>query len=176
MKLKIYIFLILIGIACFASLAFADEMHPVYKGSKAFQQMKQLAGSWSGTIDMGKGPQKIDAKYHVTSSGSALVETVFAGTPHEMVTVYYDDKKGRLRMTHYCGLNNQPQMILVANKDKRLKFDLDPKSSLNSSTDEHMHSLNIVFVAKDKVRQEWTQFANGKKEDVTVISFERLPK
>ena len=36
--------------------AVADEGHKPYVSSKAFEQMKQLAGKWEATMDMGKGP------------------------------------------------------------------------------------------------------------------------
>ena len=70
--------------------AVADEGHKPYVGSKAFEQMKQLAGNWEATMDMGKGPQTVKASYKLTSAGSALIETVFEGAPHEMVSVYHD--------------------------------------------------------------------------------------
>jgi hypothetical protein len=43
----------------------------------------------------------VRVEYRVTGAGSAVVETLFPGTPHEMVTVYHA-RKGVLCMTHYC--------------------------------------------------------------------------
>ncbi|MCH6580967.1 MAG: hypothetical protein IH802_11495, partial [Nitrospinae bacterium] len=76
MKMHTTILAVLIGLVASGSLSVAGEEHPTYEGSQAFQQMKQLAGHWEGTMDMGKGPQKIKASYRVTSAGSALVETI----------------------------------------------------------------------------------------------------
>ncbi len=71
--------------------------------SKDFEKMKELVGVWEGTTDMGKGMVAIKATYELTSSGNAILERLFVGLPHEMVTVYYD-YNGKLTMTHYCSL------------------------------------------------------------------------
>ena len=49
--------------------------------------------------------------YKLTGAGSALVETQFPGTGHEMVSVYHLDGDD-LRMTHYCAAGNQPRVKL----------------------------------------------------------------
>ena len=81
----------MVGLLVFGSAQVAAQEHKPYVGSQAFERMKQLVGSWEGTMDMGKGPEKIPAGYKLTSGGSAIVETVFEGTPNEMMTVYHDD-------------------------------------------------------------------------------------
>ena len=71
--------------------------------------LAQLDGKWC-KVDAEKtyGPRM--AEYRVTASGTAVVETLFPGSDHEMVSVYTKDKKsGDLLMTHYCGLGNQPR-------------------------------------------------------------------
>ena len=83
-----------------------DHAHPSYTGSDAFESMKQLVGSWDGTIDMGQGPQTITASYNLTAAGSAIVETVFEGAPHEMTSVYHDNSDRKLTMVHYCAEHN----------------------------------------------------------------------
>ena len=49
--------------------------------------------------------------YKLTGAGSALVETQFPGSSHEMVSVYHLDGED-LRMTHYCAVGNQPHVKL----------------------------------------------------------------
>lgn len=176
MKMPIYVLAILIGLVISASPSYADPEHEsmtTYEGSKAFQQMKQLAGKWEGTVDMGKGPQKIDANYRVTSAGSVLVETIFEGSPHEMVTIYHDDKKQRLGLTHYCALNNQPKMVLIENKENTLEFDLAQNAPIDAGHEPHMHALTLTFSGKNEMKQHWTQFAQGEKKMVVMISFKR---
>ena len=175
MKTHTYILAILISFLISASPGAAGEEHPVYEGSQAFQQMKQLAGNWQGSIDMGKGSQKIIASYRVTSAGSALVETIFEGTPNEMVTIYHDDKNRRLSLTHYCGLNNQPKMILIKGRENALEFDLAQDGSVDAGHEPHMHALTLTFAGKNEMKQRWTQFAQGKKKKVVMISYKRVP-
>ncbi len=174
MKMHTYIFTILIGFLTFGSASADSGEHQLYEGSKAFQQMKQLAGKWEGTVDMGKGPQKITASYRVTSAGSVLVETIFEGTPNEMITVYHDDKNKRLGLTHYCGLNNQPKMVLIGNKENALEFDLAGDAPIDAAHEPHMHALTLTFAGKNEMQQHWTQFAQGVKKKVVTITFKRI--
>jgi hypothetical protein len=83
-----------------------------YNGSSEFERMKQLVGSWEGTSDMGKAGEKVRVEYRLTAGGSALLETLFPGSGEEMVSVYHD-RNGKLAMTHYCMLRNQPKMALA---------------------------------------------------------------
>ena len=174
MKICATILVVLIGLVASGSLSAAEEMHPTYEGSKAFQQMKQLAGNWEGTMDMGKGPEKVTASYRVTSAGSTLVETVFEDTPMEMVTIYHDDKNRRLGLTHYCGLNNRPKMVLIGNSENTLEFDLAGDAPIDVAREPHMHALTFTFAGRDEMKQHWTQFADGKKLKVAVISYKRV--
>src|SRR5437016_10617001 len=96
-----------------AGLASAGQPGDPYHGSAEFERMKSLAGTWKGTHDMGKGPMEVTVVYTVVAGGSAVEERFFAGTPNEMVTMYHD-KQGKLSLTHYCMLHNQPGMLLKA--------------------------------------------------------------
>ena len=88
-----------------ASSSIADEGHKLYVGSKALERMKQLAGNWEGEGDFGKGIEKVKANYRLTSADSTIIETFHMGMPHEMVSVYHDDKNGVLnRSTQYYNL------------------------------------------------------------------------
>ena len=78
--------------------------------SPALDRFKSLAGEWVAAED-GPMSKKGDlvARYAVTAAGSAVVETVFPGTAHEMLTVYTADGAD-LVLTHYCMEGNQPRM------------------------------------------------------------------
>ncbi|HNP27857.1 MAG TPA: hypothetical protein PKK23_02350 [Nitrospirales bacterium] len=110
--------------------------------------MKQLAGSWEGVMDMGKKSQKVTAHYRVTSGGSAIVETLSEGTPHEMMTVYHDDSQKRVTLPHYCMLENQPKMTLKKSEGKTLEFELVPDSDIDAAHIEHMHAVSIIMNGK----------------------------
>lgn len=163
-----------IGLLVFGSLQVAAQEQKPYVGSEAFERMKQLVGSWESTMDKGQGPVKMKASYKLTAGGSAIVETIFEGTPNEMVTVYYDDPKRKLNVTHYCMLQNQPKMTLQSMKANELTFDLSKAADINVAKDDHMHSLTITFDGKDKMVQHWTRFEGGKKKRVVEIAYNRI--
>ena len=80
------IFILLVDNVTFAD---PEYMQP-YVGSPQFENMKKLAGTWWGTSSTGKEGERVTVKYEIKSAGSAVVETLFLGTPHEMISVYYD--------------------------------------------------------------------------------------
>jgi hypothetical protein len=169
--------LILAGIICllvFGSVQAAEQEQKPYVGSEAFERMKQLVGSWESTMDMGQGPVQMKALYKLTAGGSAIVETIFEGAPTEMVTIYYDNPKHKLNVTHYCMLQNQPKMTLKSMKANELTFDLSKAADINVAKDDHMHALTITFDGKDKMVQHWTKFEGGKKKRVVEIAYNRI--
>ena len=77
-----------------AGLAGADDKTaaPAPAASPALESFKALAGEWVAAEDnplVKKGD--LVARYEVTAGGSAVVETIFPGRPHEMRTVYTAD-------------------------------------------------------------------------------------
>ncbi|HET6516543.1 MAG TPA: hypothetical protein VFG09_15425 [Thermodesulfovibrionales bacterium] len=138
-----------------------------------FNKMKELLGVWEGKTDMGKGMESIKATYELTSAGNAIVERLFVGQPHEMITLYHDFK-GRLSMTHYCSLGNQPHMDLMNPGENTMMFVLSKKNpNLASVKETHMHSLRISFDDKDDITQTWTLYEKGKKKSEVVIKLVR---
>ena len=159
----------------FPFLGFAQEQESKpYVGSEAFERMKQLVGSWEGTMDMGKGPEKVTTTYKLTSNGSAIVETVFEGGPHEMVTVFHDNSNRQMQLTHYCMLGNQPKMSLISMEENELMFDLSKDADLDAARDEHMHAAKIIINDRDKITQEWTKFRGGKEKQVVKVAYTRI--
>jgi hypothetical protein len=144
-----------------------------YSGSKEYEHMKQLVGVWEGTSNMSKEGQTVRVEYRLTAGGSAIVETLFPGTPEEMISVYYD-RKGKLSMTHYCMLQNRPSMKLLKAEADKLDFTYAGGSGINSKKDAHMHALTISFVDKDHIVQNWTLFEDGKEKEVTKLNLSRV--
>jgi hypothetical protein len=144
-----------------------------YSGSKEYERMKQLVGAWEGTSNMGKEGQRVRVEYRLTAGGSAIVETLFPGTPEEMISVYHD-KKGKLSMTHYCMLQNQPHMKVRKAGADALDFVFAKGSGINPKKDAHMHALTISFVDKDHIVQNWTYFEDGKEKGVTRLNLSRV--
>lgn len=169
---------IVVVVACLllvgSIVAYAGEGRGApYSGSKEYERMKQLIGVWEGTSNMGKEGQPVRVEYRLTAGGSAIVETLFPGTPEEMISVYHD-RKGKLSMTHYCMLQNQPSMKLREAGVATLDFVFAKGSGINSKKDAHMHALTISFVDKDHIVQNWTYFEDGKEKGVTRLNLSRV--
>jgi hypothetical protein len=174
-RLTPFTIIILLGLVICPLTASAGEYQKgVVTHSGDFEKMKRLVGVWEGKVDMGKGMEGIKASYELTSAGNAIVERLFVGQPHEMVTVYHDFK-GKLSMTHYCSLGNQPHMDLMNTGESTLMFVLSKKNpNLLSVKETHMHALKISMDSKDSITQTWTLYEKGKKKSEVVINLVRI--
>lgn len=148
------------------------DMAP-YEGSAAFQQMKDLDGVWEGVHPAGDTEEAITVEYDVMSNGHVVMEHLFPGTQHSMISTYYD-KAGQLHMTHYCSIGNRPLMALIKADENKLFFALSPDSDINPG-DPHMHSLVITFVDEDHITHEWGYYQDGKPAaEKTRFEFTRI--
>jgi hypothetical protein len=138
--------------------------------------LAQLEGKWC-KVDAEKGYGPRMAEYRVTASGTAVVETLFPGSDHEMVSVYTKDKKtGELVMTHYCGLGNQPRMTASGIPvDGKLQFTFVEGGNMASRDELHMDSLVMTITDKDHIRHEWSMYKDGKVVDTKVFDLVREP-
>jgi hypothetical protein len=133
------------------------------------EQFKGLAGEWVGKA---KG-KDIHIQYKVIAGGSAVVETIFPGTEHEMVSVIHRDGPDLL-LTHYCMLGNQPQMKAAGKGDsKTIEFKFVRATNLESEKDKHMHDATYTFVDKDTLRSVWTHYNNGQAAGQVVVELKR---
>jgi hypothetical protein len=140
----------------------------------AFEKFKQLEGEWTGRELTGqKTEMEIHVKYKVSSGGSAVVETIFPGGEHEMVTVIHPDGDNIL-LTHYCMLGNQPQMKADGKSDdKTVPFQFVKATNMKSDKDMHMHDVTFTFVDKDTIKTEWTHYMDGKSAGKVVFELKR---
>jgi hypothetical protein len=119
----------------------------------AFEKIKSLAGKRSPAMLTADG-DKTAVEYRVTASGTAVIETMFAGEPHEMVTVYTLDGDS-INATHYCSGGNQPYMRL--NKEKSGPNDVvfDFISLTGKKSESHIKAVRFHFDG-DKVEETWS--------------------
>ena len=139
----------------------AGETEKAKNGSPEFERMKTLVGTWTGKVDMGQGPVDMNVQYRLLAGGSVLEERCFAGTPNEMVSMYYD-QNGKLAMTHYCIMGNRPQMRLRSSDGKTIKLDFDKSCGINPKKESHMHALTITFDDADTITTSCTAMMEGK--------------
>jgi hypothetical protein len=131
---------------------------PPYNGSPAFERMKSLVGKWSGeSPELGK----MKTEFRLIAGDSVIEERFAASTPMEMLSVYHD-VNGKLTMTHYCMLRNQPRMKLVKQTEDSLTFDLAPTPGLNAQKDMHMHGATYTFIDTNHFKLEGVSWKDGK--------------
>ncbi len=147
------------------------HMAPI-TGSKELEKLKTLAGTWQGTTVMGGKEMPVSVAYETSSNGSVVVETLFPGTPHEMVSVYFDES-GKLGMTHYCAIGNQPHFSLAKSSDTGMELVFAEGTNLDPAKGSYMHDVTFEFKDDNNMVQEWTHYENGKEKEVATFTFTR---
>jgi hypothetical protein len=147
--------------------------------SAGLEALKALEGNWSGPTFKHQdervwAEQEAVVTYKVTGSRSAVVETLFPGTPAEMTTVYHDDSEGNLVMTHYCNARNQPKMELVSFEDSQLKFELAADADIDTAHEHHAHELTITVGEDGSLQHDWTNHNMGEAADLRNIKLVRM--
>jgi hypothetical protein len=129
----------------------------------AFERLKSLAGEWEGKAGHGQADQGAAVVYRVASGGSVVEETLFGGTPHEMISMYHL-ADGQLLMTHYCAMANQPRMKLdvAASTPDRLVFAFDGGTNFDPAKDGHVHS-GVVEWKGAALQNSWAVWKDGKE-------------
>jgi len=144
------------------------QHHSVVKPNASFDKMKTLAGAWEGSMVEGGQSYPTHAVVSVVSDGSAVMQDLAPGTPHEMITMFHTDGSDVLA-THYCAGHNQPRMKMVAGNDPKVVF-FDFMDGTNIAPgDGHMQSVKFTFVDEDHHYEDWGYNDNGK---ITVAHFE----
>ena len=133
----------------------------------AYDKFKGLVGEWIDVDGTFGEKGQLAASYRLTGSGTTVVETIFFGKPHEMMTMYSRDGSD-LVLTHYCAGGNQPRMRAKSVEGEIVRFEFDGGTSFDPAKDSHMHSSWIEFVSPDEIRGEWQAWAGGKPSDHSV--------
>lgn len=144
---------------CWAAAVAGEGMSP----KAALERLKGLEGKWEGHVTTADGPRG-SVEYRVTSGGNTVMEFLFPGSDHEMVSVFYLDG-GELVAKHYCVMGNQPEMKLdrSSSSENELHFVFSGGTNLDPNKDPHIHSGKIA-IRGERLENEWDVFSNGKKE------------
>ena len=163
--------MILFGLlASVSAFAHPSPQPPVMPAE--FDTLKKLLGIWEGTTDMNGKSMPMKVTYELTSGGTAITEKLGPGTPMEMISIYYKQGKS-LAMTHYCAMNNHPQMKLKKSDAKSLSFEMTDTTGLSSAKEMHMHALTLILPDENTLNQEWTNYSGGKKGELAKFTFKR---
>jgi len=144
---------------------------------RQFETIKSLEGTWAGKAahEGGEG-FPVEVRYRVTAAGSAVEETLFPGTDHEMVTLYHLDGD-RLMLTHYCSAGNQPTMVAekAPEGSKTIRFRFLRATNMRSNADAHMHQAEMTLDG-EKLKSQWTMFQDGKPTEEARFELTRKTK
>jgi hypothetical protein len=160
------IFTILSILCLFAKHGTAGEETDAFiDAQSAFEKLKGMVGEWRGTVQNKSNGPAVEVRYKLTAHQTAVMETLFPDTEHEMITMYYLDGD-QLMATHYCAMGNQPRFRFSENSTPNEFFFQfgGGGQNLNAGEDMHMHSGRITFVKEDQVESEWEIFNGGKRE------------
>lgn len=173
--------LLLLTVAALGPVSMAAEKpaaaHSAAKNS-TFDKFKAMAGEWEvAHTNSDHAMPGGSITYKVTAGGAAVEETVFHGTPHEMVTMYYVDNDGGLCLTHYCVLGNRPHMrALPQTSADTVVFKCRHEDNAAIESEDHMHQATFTFVDADHVKSEWVLYKDGKADSSHALTLVRKKK
>lgn len=149
------------------------------KATKALEQIKSLAGDWTGTAEWSgarAGTYPMNASYYVTGNGSALVENLISEGAPVMTSVYHLDGAD-LRMTHFCGAQNQPRLKADQIDLTRgvINFVFIDITNLRSPDVPHVHGMEMRLIDPNRIAITFL-FQNGNKESRERIDLKRSDK
>jgi hypothetical protein len=168
---------IVLGCAVAISALSAEET----ESSKALGQIKALIGNWSGTFQWTGGRHdtgSMNATYYVTGNGSAVVENLMTESTPVMTSVYHLDGRD-LRMTHFCGAQNQPRLKArrIDLDHGTIDFEFVDATNLRSPDAPHVHGLEIRLIDANHLTLTFL-FRNGSvtsREEINLKRTERSP-
>jgi hypothetical protein len=169
--------IVIVAVTCFVISMRAGDPTPSAKPSHpAFEKLKKLEGRWAGPAvwdqDGKKDGVDFNITYRTTSGGKAVMETMFAGTPGEMVTMYFlegDD----LVLVHYCSAGNQPKMKLETPRDSNVLSFRCLGGTNMTEEDSHMHWVRLEMIDADHLKGGWNSMKAGKVQWVAEAELAR---
>ena len=165
-----------LALGCLAATAQEKKEQPKSPAANAqFEMLKKLEGTWTGKAGHGEDVNDATVTYKVTSGGTAVMETLFAGEQHEMITMYCLDGND-LVLTHFCALGNQPHMKMAKPNSADpnvLVFECDGHGGNMKESDAHMHKAVITIVDADHLKAAWTMTMDKKPGDTANFELTR---
>ena len=125
---------------------------------KAFASIKTLPGTWAGDTSMGP----VQVTFKVTAGGSAVMSEIF-GKGEDMISMFNLDGPGRLLLTHYCAVGNEPRMEASLSPDgKVITFTYLDATNLTTPDAGHMQKMILTMIDDNHHTEEWTFVDHGK--------------
>jgi hypothetical protein len=153
--------------ACMHSVKADEKPKDPSPAAKAFDRLKSLKGEWVDNSGTFGAKDTVSVTYEVVGNGSVVMERLFRGQPHEMVSIYHMDGDS-LVMTHYCAARNQPRMKAGRITADRIDFDFAGGTNFDPAKDAHMHNGYMEWADADHVHGKWFGWSGGKPSDHAV--------
>jgi hypothetical protein len=146
--------------------------------SSAFERLKTLTGNWEGTYKWTGARSdegKMNVTYSLTGHGTTVIENLGDENDPSMTTAYHMDN-GVLRMTHFCGVGNQPRLKATSYDPEKgvINFEFVDATNLPTPDAPHVNGLRLMFVGKDAIQLQFAFVAKG-KESLETIDLHRVP-
>lgn len=135
-------------------------------------KLKTLVGEWQAPM----GDRTATVTYKATGGGKCVAETLAAGTPHEMLTLYCADGRA-LVATHYCAGGTQPRMQAegLSADGQTIDFKFKDITNLGAPDAPHMRTVKFTWQGDKIVTQEWGGVGpKGKPEPPMVFRWTRV--
>lgn len=137
------------------SVASAAGTETPTPAAAALAKLRSLAGDWEGTVEWtgartDKGAMAV--QYHVTGYGSAVLEDLGSGPVPAMTSVYHLDGAD-LRVTHFCGAQNQPRLKAsrIDLAGGAIDFAFVDATNLKTPDAPHVYGIELRFQAEDRM-------------------------
>jgi hypothetical protein len=151
-----------IALMFLATLAFAQS-----DPKKSFEQLKSLAGTWEGKMQLDPPIPAMNGKsatvtMRVTSMGHTLMHEMKGDDrPDDPITMFVLEGD-HILLTHYCDADNRPRMAGTLSPDgKTLDFNfLDVTGNMKYG---HMQHATFTFIDANHHVEDWTFLMAGDK-------------
>lgn len=141
----------------------------------SFDQLRQLAGHWSGRREDPLNGPPVTVRYAVVANGRAVTELQNSGEPWAALTVYAL-ASGKLEATHFSPAGNQPRWALSRKSTPTLLvFELDGSRGMDADDDGYVWGGEIRLVAPDRIEQVWHHHVGPKRLGTTHWFLQRVP-
>lgn len=144
--------LVVIALLGVPAKAHDHELAPA--SNATFEKLKSLAGTWDANMLKPDG-EKTTVVYRVSAAGTVVQETMFPGTPMEMINMYTVDGDAVVA-THFCAGDNQPVLRLNAAKSNGKQLVFDFVSVHGRNTESYIDGVTMRFVEGGRMEEEWS--------------------
>jgi hypothetical protein len=124
---------------------------------RSFDDLKGLAGTWTGQVTTDPPDPEINGPIQVTmrvaSRGNVVIHEIAPGGVPEPTLIYLEDD--RLTLVHYCEAGNRPRLVARKSPDLRsVNFEFVDISGSKSPA--YLQRFTFTIIDADHHTEDWT--------------------